>query len=215
MEGRGVFKEISSVFALPPWHPIRTSAAAPGDEARLCLFGAKKGYLRRMKVLSRDLSLWRRIGRKELMSGRKREGVLAQKKKTEVMKKTGCIWGRGGEWKDKFSEHFQLEKGMRSHSDRWVAGRRIDCGLKCRLSFLFIYDHLLSHDQTEQTPSAEEDHEREFLFTRMTSYSSVVHRGTYSTPGNTRSSLFPPFSVLWPLISFDGAVSVIQLESAV
>lgn len=58
-----------------------------------------------MKVLSRDLSLWRRMGRNEQMSGRKREGVMVQKKKQrggekDRMYKRKRRWenmeGRGG-----------------------------------------------------------------------------------------------------------------------
>lgn len=42
VQERECFKEISSVLLSLPRHPIRTSAAASGDEARPRLCGAKK-----------------------------------------------------------------------------------------------------------------------------------------------------------------------------
>lgn len=58
-----------------------------------------------MKVLSRDMSLWRRMGRKELMSGGKREGVMVQKKEQRGGEKDRMYWR-----KRRRVEELQLDK---------------------------------------------------------------------------------------------------------
>lgn len=143
-ERRGFFKEISSVFSFPPWHPIGTSAAASGDEAWTCLFGAKEGYLRCTKALSRDLLPWRRTGRKELMSGWRREGVTVQEKERRGDEKDRT-YGRKARW-----EKHRSEGGEEREKVAWGKMYILLWPVStpaCRGWHLNHY--LLSHDQTE------------------------------------------------------------------
>ena len=118
------FSKRFHLFSLsPPWHPIGTSAAASGDEAWTCLFGAKEGYLQRTKALSRDLSLWRRTGRKELMSGWKREGVMVQEKERRGDEKDR-MYRRKARWENTGAREERNVKRSRdaeciSYSDQW------------------------------------------------------------------------------------------------
>lgn len=131
-------------FAFPPRHPIRTS----GDEARPHLFGAKKkGYLQCPKALSRDLSLWGRMGWKELMSGRKTEGgsyVAGGKKRSrEVVKKTGCVGGRrGGKIREEMSgslaNTFNLKKLCDANCTSGRASSRFSADWQRRSEVLYI-----------------------------------------------------------------------------
>lgn len=110
VEGERIFQRDLICFSIPPWHPIGTAAPASGDEARPCLFGAKRGYLRFLEVLSRDLSLCRRMGRntgRVYMSGRRRrrQRVMVQ------------IRSRGGGEKDRKQRRKRRARGGQEWED--------------------------------------------------------------------------------------------------
>lgn len=75
-------------FAFPPRHPIRTSAAASGDEARPRLFGAKKrlsamyeGAKQRSVIVGEDGV--ERVDEREEDGGREGGSYVAGKKGAE------------------------------------------------------------------------------------------------------------------------------------
>lgn len=117
VEEERIFQRDFICFSIPPWHPIGTAAPASGDEARPCLFGAKRGYLRFLEVLSRDLSLCRRMGRN---TGRVYEWEEEEAASDGANKEQRRWWkrqeaaeeeegeGRTGMRRWRFIQHFQL-----------------------------------------------------------------------------------------------------------